>query len=262
MKRLAAAVFLVIHTLTVFAHSGDTLSSHVPVESQDASRRQPEIRWQSFILPGALITYGALSLHVPALHDLNQNIYDLTSAGPHTYERPYLEDYLLLLPAATVYGLNIFGVKGHHSVVDASVLYAISNLVSYGSASIVKNLTKEARPDGTNDQSFPSGHTTGAFVAAEFLNQEYRGRIHWSVIAGGYLAAGSVGYLRMYHNRHWFGDVVAGAGFGIGGTRLCYLLYPHMKRWIGGKKEGKGSAMLLPTYSPGGMYGLAFVKRF
>ena len=27
--------------------------------------------------------------------------------------------------------------------------------------------------------------------------------------------AGTVGYLRVYNNKHWLHDVVAGAGFGI-----------------------------------------------
>lgn len=259
MKRLVAAVILILYSATGYARQTDTMLHE---QSIPETRRQAKpISYRSFLLPAGLIGYGVLSLHAPALQDINEDIHDLSSAGPYTFTRPYLEDYLLLAPALTVYGLNIFGVKGRNTVADATMIYAMSNLVSYGVSYSVKQFSNETRPDGSDDQSFPSGHTTGAFVAAEFLNQEYRGKVHWSVIAGGYLAAGSVAYLRMYHNKHWFGDVVAGAGIGMAGTRFCYFLYPHLKRWISGGRENKSQVMLLPTFSPGGIYGLAFVKR-
>jgi membrane-associated phospholipid phosphatase len=222
----------------------------------------PNVKWTNFILPAGLITYGVLSLHSPALQDVNEDVYDFASAGPHTYKRPYVEDYLMFAPGLAVFGMNLCGLKGNNSLGDAAILYGLSNLVSSGVALGVKNLGIETRPDGTDDKSFPSGHTTTAFVNAEFMRFEYTGKVHWSVIATGYLVAGTVGYMRMYHNRHWFGDIVAGAGIGMAGTRFSYFLYPHLKRWItGGKKDG-GNVMLLPTYTPGGAFGLAFAARF
>jgi membrane-associated phospholipid phosphatase len=42
-----------------------------------------------------------------------------------------------------------------------------------------KKLTHQERPDGSNNQSFPSGHTALAFASAEFLRREY-----WNVSPG------------------------------------------------------------------------------
>lgn len=269
IKQLTLALSLWIPSQLVLAQEGrgtiqnDSVAlDNVAATDNHSPQAGPRVKASNFILPAALITYGVVSLNAPALQDFNEDVYDATSAGPHTYTRPYIEDYLMFAPALTAFGMNFCGLKGHHSLLDASLLYGMSNLISSGIAYGVKNLGVETRPDGTDDKSFPSGHTTTAFVSAEFLRLEYSGKVHWSVIAGGYLVAGSVGYFRLYHNRHWFGDIVAGAGIGMAGTRFTYFLYPHLKRWIsGGNKEG-GNVMLMPTYIPGGAWGLALAARF
>jgi membrane-associated phospholipid phosphatase len=56
-------------------------------------------------------------------------------------------------------------------------------------------------------------------MCAEFMHQEYKDQSVWYSIAG-YTAATATGVLRMYNVRHWFSDVVAGAGIGILGTKL------------------------------------------
>ena len=38
------------------------------------------------------------------------------------------------------------------------------------------------------------------------------------------------GFLRMYNNKHWLSDVVAGAGIGIMSTKIAYWIYPVIKR--------------------------------
>jgi membrane-associated phospholipid phosphatase len=87
------------------------------------------------------------------------------------------------------------------------------------------------RPDGSSNNSFPSGHTANAFMGAEFLYQEYKDVSPWYGIAG-YVVATGTGLFRMYNNRHWFSDVVAGAGFGILSTKVAYWIYPWMKEKI------------------------------
>ncbi len=100
------------------------------------------------------------------------------------------------------------------------------------------------RPNGNDYQSFPSGHTAEAFLSATFLYEEYKNVSVWYGV-GGYLVAGTVGYLRIYNNAHWLHDVVAGAGFGIASTELTYWLYPLMKRTFFPKSCGK--KMLVPV---------------
>ncbi len=80
--------------------------------------------------------------------------------------------------------------------------------------------------------------------------------------AAGYAVGIGTAYLRMYHNKHWLGDVVAGAGIGIVSTRFSYYLYPILKNWIFGSKKVREGAMIMPSYQAGGIYGLNIVYGF
>jgi membrane-associated phospholipid phosphatase len=221
---------------------------------------QVPVTLKSLILPGVLFAYGAVTLNNGGLRGANEQARDWIWDGNH-YASPYLEDYMLLVPAAAVYGMNIFGLKGQNNLIDRSVIYGMSNLIANGIIFGLKGVGIETRPDTTDNHSFPSGHTAEAFVSAEFLHQEYKNRIHWTVVAAGYGVAISVAYLRMAHNKHWLGDVVAGAGVGIASTRFAYYLYPIIKHKLFGSKKVKEDAMIMPTYRDG-MYGLGLVYRF
>ncbi len=66
-------------------------------------------------------------------------------------------------------------------------------------------------------RSFPSGHTTIAFAVASAITAEQtrrRPNDRWSSGVPLYGLASLVGLSRMYDNRHWASDVVAGAGIG------------------------------------------------
>lgn len=59
--------------------------------------------------------------------------------------------------------------------------------------------------------SFPSEHTTLAFAYSTVMANEIE-NVFWKL--GWYSLAGLVGYSRIYHNKHWFSDVVMGAAIG------------------------------------------------
>lgn len=161
-------------------------------------------------------------------------------------------------PAAAVYALNLSGVKGKHNLVDATGIYAISFGLMKASTLMVKSATGRLRPDGSTNDSFPSGHTATSFAAAEFLKQEYKDVSPWIGYAG-YAVAGTTGIFRLYNNRHWVSDVVAGAGFGIVSTKLSYLVYPALKKLISGNRSANFS--LVPTYQDKAP-GFSFASRF
>ena len=96
----------------------------------------------------------------------------------------------------------------------------------------LKSVTREPRPDGSSNNSFPSGHTAQAFAAATFLNEEYKDRFHWMPYAAYGLASG-VGMLRIANNRHYVSDVLMGAGLGILSMKVAY--WTHHYHW--GKRE-------------------------
>lgn len=64
-------------------------------------------------------------------------------------------------------------------------------------------------------------------MGAEFLYQEYKDISPW-IGYSGYLIAATTGYLRIYNNRHYLNDVVAGACIGIISTKFAYWLYPKV----------------------------------
>lgn len=226
---------------------------------------QVPVTLRSLIVPGALFAYGAITLNNTGLRIINEQARDWAWNGER-YTGRYIEDWGLLAPAAAVYALNIFGVKGQNNLIDRSVIYGLSNLISNGIVFGVKQVGISQRPDGSDNHSFPSGHTAQAFVSAEFFHQEYKGRLHWTATAGAYAVAIGVGYMRMYHNKHWLNDVVAGAGIGIASTRFAYYLYPAVKNLIFGSKKVRETAMIYPLYQSGGpggnVYGLGLTYGF
>jgi len=118
--------------------------------------------------------------------------------------------------------------------VDTGVLSYEAFVVSGLTCFAIKALLGRERPVETSDSdrfrpfrsdsSFPSGHTTVAFAAATVFSEQYP---HWYVIAPSYGVASAVGFSRMYANKHWMSDVVAGAFLG---TTAAHLLRRHRKR--------------------------------
>jgi len=216
---------------------------------------------QQFILPAAMIAYGVTAIHNGTLQKVNASVKEQVWAdNPH---KPFhLDNYLMFTPTLAVYGLNAMGIHGEHNFKDRTIILLMANLIANGTVFSVKNWSHEQRPDGSDYQSFPSGHTAEAFVGAEFMREEYKDVSPWYGIAG-YAAATATGLLRIYNDKHWASDVVAGAGVGIASTRLAYWLYPKMQRLFGKKdeKDPQKVSLLMPTYQSG-TFGLAYVKTF
>jgi membrane-associated phospholipid phosphatase len=59
--------------------------------------------------------------------------------------------------------------------------------------------------------SIPSGHTTLSFAYSTVMADVYN-NFFWKF--GWYTAAALVGYARIYHNAHWFSDVILGGAIG------------------------------------------------
>jgi len=204
----------------------------------------PKFPIEHFVVPAAMVTYGLIALNNDALRDLDENTQEEIWQD-HAHNHTPVDNLLQFVPAIMVYGLNIAGIKGEHNFVDRSAIFLMSNLFLGISVSSLKNITMQQRPDSSDHLSFPSGHTAEAFANAEFLRLEYRNVSAWYGI-GGYVIAAITGYLRMYNNKHYLSDVIAGAGIGILSTDLSYFLYPKIKRIF--VRNGIKNAMVLPYY--------------
>jgi PAP2 superfamily len=212
---------------------------------------------KSFIIPLSLIAYSFISIENEGLENLNYEFKeDIWTDHPH--KKLHIDNWLQFAPAISVYALNAVGIRGKNNLRDRSMIYLLSNILLNTSVSGIKKLSHQLRPDGSDYYSFPSGHTAEAFASAEFLYQEYKDVSPWYGIAG-YTMAAATGYLRMYNNKHWFGDIIAGAGIGILSTKVAYWMYPIIKSKL--FKDKPMNTMIMPYYQNGGG-GLALAYRF
>ena len=139
------------------------------------------------------------------------------------YHGDGIGDALRFVPLASAFVLKAAGVDGESSwerlVINSAASVAISSGVTWG----LKKCVDRRRPDGTDNNSFPSGHTTIAFAGATVLCKEYWHSHKWICVAG-YGVAALTAADRIRRNRHHWDDVAAGAAIGIGGTMLGYFL--------------------------------------
>lgn len=210
---------------------------------------------QKFILPAAMVAYGFAGLHVSGLKSVNKEVKEEMWEDWSRNNPCHLDNYMMYVPALAVYGLNAAGVHGAHNFKDRTVLLLMSQLFTQAAVFSLKGQSHILRPDGSAYNSFPSGHTATAFANAEFMRLEYKDVSPWYGVAG-YAVATATGLMRIYNNKHWLNDVVAGAGFGIAGTRLAYWLYPKLQHSL---FKGSPGTVLMPTYQSGAV-GLAFAK--
>ena len=138
-----------------------------------------------------------------------------------------VDDYLQYAPGVAVYAFNALGIKGKNNFGNSTALMVKSFLLNGLITDRLKYWINEPRPNG-GVRSFPSGHTSKAFMLAHFMHNEYGELSPWYSI-GAYSAATTVGYMRVAKSAHCISDVLMGAGIGIFSTELVYLT--HQYKW-------------------------------
>lgn len=162
---------------------------------------------------------------------LAQEVSEPVAHQYKSYHGDGIDNVLEYVPTAAVFGLKLLGVPAESSwkrrLTVSVVSFGINAAVTYS----LKHTIHEMRPDGTDNHSFPSGHTVVAFCGATTLMHEYRKVSPWIGVAG-YAVATTVAVDRVRRNRHHWGDVVAGAAIGVASAEAGY--------WIGDIILGKG----------------------
>lgn len=219
-----------------------------------------KFNYKQLIIPSLLIGYGVVGIESDQLKSWNTNIRD--EVKEDIDQQTSIDDFSQWAPAASVFALDVFGVKAKHNLRDRTVIFATSYAIMATTVLSLKSITKIERPDGSSNNSFPSGHTATAFAGAEMLWQEYKDKSIWYGVAG-YAVATGTGLFRIYNNRHWLTDVAAGAGIGILSTKIAYWLNPVITKTLfgGDAKEKKTTSFIMPSYD-GKTVGLSFVKTF
>lgn len=237
-----------------YAQTADSTALSADTIPAEQHRRSKTAEIIGIAAPSAMILYGALSFKVEGIRQLDYSVRNELLENNSIWHNRW-DDYLQYSPAVAAFGLKLCGMKSMHGWRDMAILYAASNLLAGGVVYRTKTLTGRERPDSSNNYSFPSGHTGTAFVAAEFLHQEYKNESVW-ISVGGYGMATLVGVSRIYRNKHWVSDVAAGAGIGILSTKIIYRTYLYLQKTFC-KRGRKLNAFIVPSYNDGA-WGLSF----
>lgn len=239
-KRTLLLIIILIKSLIAMA----TIPDSIAINSADTVPDETyTITTPQWAVPVGLTVVGIGFVYEDWLVKQKMSMQNLLSAG---HRVTTIDDYMQYLPSSSVYVLNACGVDGKHNFLDRSIILALS----YASMGAMVNGLKygigEKRPDSNQRNSFPSGHTATAFLGAEFMRTEYADASPWLAYSG-YAVAAATGYMRILNNRHYFNDVVVGAGLGILSARLGYWLYGKM--FTPSAKKNATSMAFVPSVS-------------
>lgn len=138
---------------------------------------------------------------------------------------------------ATGYAVGRVAGKGKLAMVGRDVVRA--QIVSQVIAQATKFTVGRKRPDGSNSQSFPSGHAASTFATASVLHRHYG----WKVGAPAYAIGSYVALARMSWNKHHATDVVMGAGLGIASARTVTMQVAGTKFNLGVQPQVGGASI-------------------
>ena len=146
-------------------------------------------------------------------------------------------DILHVALPATAYGMTAYHRDG-----AGALQYTEAAALTLGVTFTLKYTIDAERPDG-GSHSFPSGHTSISFSAAEFVRKRY-GREYGLPM---YALASFVGYSRVEAEEHYVRDVLAGAAIGIASS------YVFTEPYLG---------LQITPEAGGGYYGLFATRLF
>jgi hypothetical protein len=213
---------LFFFTNTVFAQS---VSDSTAIESQsiEITKKTPNKSYsllKKSIIPTVLIIGGSGLSGSHFEHTMKTKIRNQVG---NNYEFR-IDDYMVYAPIVELYLADILGVKSKNHWFDQTKYLLFSNLLSGGVTHGLKQLIDKERPNGGHF-SFPSGHTELVFTNATVLKNEFKDSSPLLAYSG-YGFAIATGTFRMINNKHWFSDVLVGAGIGILATEIVYHFEP------------------------------------
>lgn len=131
---------------------------------------------------------------------------------------------------STALTVGLLGVTGTQSLTygDGKGQMQLFKTLGAGflAVEVLKHTVRETRPDGSGQDSFPSGQTAFAFAAATFFDIRY-GNDHPTAVPVMYGLAGLAAVARVAAHRHHAQDVIAGGA--IGALSAAAFTSPFMR---------------------------------
>lgn len=221
--------------------------NYSPAVTVSPRDRSEQFRASQLILPVALVAVSSFGTWNDKAKRVNTDIREGFQSwrGEH---RMHFDDYVQYLPAASYLLLGFTGAKTRHNFKERLIVLGTSYLAMGIMTNAVKYTVREPRPNNIDERnSYPSGHTATAFMGAELVRREYG--TGYGIAA--YTVAAGIGFMRMYNNRHWLNDVLAGAGIGILSAQIGYWMLPYTRRLFGIDRRRQGypqSLAVAPFY--------------
>lgn len=197
----------------------------------------------AFALAGAGVTWAGTSVDDRIVESrFNSEVREETTLD-HVFEAgDILGGVTQIAGACATYGLGMLSRNPEVQSLGSDLVRAqfVNGILTAG----LKQAVGRERPNHSNRESFPSGHSSGTFATATVLYRRYGPR------AGipAYLLAGYVAGSRLNESQHYLSDVLAGAalGFIVGHTIT--------------REHEDGRLGIYPIISPHGA-GIRFVFR-
>ncbi len=227
---------------SVFAQQADTLKPLYPQGKNKFLR--------GAIVPTALIALGLYTMQGNGIYSSFDAKYDVQKAFPNFKTKA--DNVIFFIPIAGLYAFDAFSSQNRNETVRQTGLLFTSAALMGAIVYPIKNFSHIWRPDDSNDHSFPSGHTSTAFVVAAVTDREFRDKSPW-IGVGSYTIAGATGILRVMNNKHWMSDVFAGAGIGLISVHGVYYVHEHFIK--------NKNVTFLPT-TPFGGQGITMMATF
>jgi hypothetical protein len=242
------------------------LRAAAPAGAADlSSGPEPKSHSTALLIGATLLLAGSFTLDHPVNHwatHAQRNRVGIADGGDSFGREGSLVERLGRLESGVGLSALIYSgglIAGSERGRRAGVTGVEATLAAGAVTLAVKSVVGRERPDGNaeepddfkifhgvnfDDASFPSGHTTTSFALAAAVTEEFPSA--WVQVAS-YGTASMVGFSRVYQNKHWVSDVVAGAliGTAVGKT---------VARWE--QKKGWGAGL----YADG--RGLFLRKKF
>jgi membrane-associated phospholipid phosphatase len=117
----------------------------------------------------------------------------------------------------------------------------VDTAATVGTALVLKQIVHEERPNGSDNQSFPSDTAALAFAPAQYLWDRYG----WEYGVPAYAAAIYTGYSRVEAKEHHWYDVAASAGFAFGFSKIFTTRYHPPGLIYGAEISPRGGSLHL-----------------
>ncbi len=231
--------FLIVIFINLFSFNtkANVINDTIDIDSKT------KFRPTQLIFPVSLIAVGSFGLWNDRTKKWNKCVQTRMTDWRGDDNYFHADDYLQYAPIVAYIGLDFVGIRAQNSFKERIAVTATSWLSLGIIVNGMKYTIREKRPDSNARNSFPSGHTATVFMGAELVRSEYG--TYWGI--GAYTIACGVGFLRLWNNRHWVTDVIAGAGVGILSARIGYWMLPYYRKWF--KWENKKlTTVAVPFY--------------